>query len=479
MIQLFNTLTGEKETFKPRSEGKVSMYVCGVTVYDLCHIGHARSAVVFDIIRRYFLYRGFDVTFVKNFTDIDDKIIKRSNETGELWTGLTARYIAAHDEDMGRLGVLNPTHTPYATHFIEGMIDFCKVLMEKGFAYESEGDVYYRVNNFEGYGKLSGKNLDDLLAGARVEVNERKENPLDFVLWKSAKPGEPSWESPWGPGRPGWHIECSVMSNQILGVPFDIHGGGKDLVFPHHENEIAQSEAHAGCTLANYWMHNGFVNINQEKMSKSLGNFFTIRDILGEYDPEILRFFLLTSHYRQPLDYSNDKLVEAESALERIYTYLDELSHATAGGTKAKNLVADVSTMLATFFKDFESAMDDDFNTPMALAALFEAVRAGNAIIAARPDAETLEMLLQATHEITDTIAKTLGVITKTSAEWFKMNLMVTEDEVKQAIVSRNDARKNKDFQLADSIREELRQKGVEIIDTVNGTRYRTKRIRA
>lgn len=330
----FNTLSNTKEEFKPINENRVNMYVCGVTVYDFCHIGHARSSGVFDIIRRYLMYKGYDVTFVKNYTDIDDKIIKRSNEANIKWTELTEKFIAEHDADMDALNILRPTHTPKATDYIKQMIEMCENLISKGFAYESNGDIYYRVQKFEEYGKLSHRKLDDMMAGARIEVNDNKENPFDFVLWKAAKPGEPSWSSPWGEGRPGWHIECSVMSEDILGLPFDIHGGGKDLVFPHHENEIAQSEAACGCMFSKYWVHNGFVNVNQEKMSKSLGNFFTIRDVTKEFDAEIVRYFLLTTHYRSSLDFSQDHLLEAEKSLDRIYTMLDELNRFNAGKKK-------------------------------------------------------------------------------------------------------------------------------------------------
>ncbi|GHU88780.1 hypothetical protein AGMMS49941_13000 [Deferribacterales bacterium] len=295
-MQIYNTLTGKREPFTPQRAGEVSMYVCGVTVYDLCHIGHARSAVAFDLVRRSLEWLGMKVTFVKNFTDIDDKIIKRANETGRDWRDITTEFIAKHDEDMSSLGVLPPTHTPCATEYMDDIIELCKLLVDKGLAYESNGDVYYSVANFAEYGKLSHRNLEDMQAGARIDVNEQKENPLDFAVWKSAKAGEPYWESPFGKGRPGWHIECSAMSKGLMELPLDIHGGGQDLVFPHHENEIAQSEAACDCELARVWMHNGFVNINKEKMSKSLGNFFTIRDILKSYDAEVLRLFLLTTH---------------------------------------------------------------------------------------------------------------------------------------------------------------------------------------
>ena len=377
-ITLYNTMTSKKEEFKPINEGKVGMYVCGVTVYDYTHIGHGRSSVAFDVIRRFFEYKGYDVTFVKNFTDVDDKIINRANENHELWSDLSERFIKEHDKDMDSLYIKRPTYTPMATKYIDKMINYCERLIEKGNAYAVDGDVYFRVNSFKEYGKLSGRNLEDMMAGARVDVNDKKENPLDFALWKAAKQqGEPSWQSPWGQGRPGWHIECSVMSEAILGSHIDIHGGGQDLIFPHHENEIAQSEAISCSTFANYWIHNGFVNINKEKMSKSLNNFFTIRDILKICHPEALRLLFLMTHYRQPLEYSEDKLKEASAALQRIYIFLDEVAH-LHGSKKGKNMSQEICDIKGHFIKEFEEAMNDDFNTPKAVAAIFEIVRMGN-----------------------------------------------------------------------------------------------------
>lgn len=477
MIKVFNTLKKEKEDFKPLNDNKVGMYVCGVTVYDLCHIGHARSAVVFDVIRRYFLYRGYDVTFVKNFTDIDDKIIKRSNETSVSWRELTKKYMEAHDADMDSLNVKRPDQTPKATDFISEMIAMCENLIAKGHAYVSDGDVYYRVESFSEYGKLSHRHLDEMMAGARVEVNERKENPYDFVLWKSSKPNEPSWESPWGPGRPGWHIECSVMSEKILGLPFDIHGGGKDLVFPHHENEIAQSEAACGCEFARYWMHNGFVNINEEKMSKSLGNFFTIRDVTEKFDPEIVRFFLLTTHYRSALDFSDEKLKDAESSLNRIYTMLDELYGFTAG-KKGVSVINEAENVASEFVAEFERAMDDDFNTPVALAAIFEVVRKINKILADKPNKDTLEALRKSAEKVFSAVNDVLGVIVKTPEEWFKANLEIPVSELEALIEERQDSRKEKNFERADEIRKELSAKGIELLDTPVGTKFRAKKIR-
>lgn len=472
-ISLYNTMTNKKEEFKPINEGKVGMYVCGVTVYDYTHIGHGRSSVAFDVIRRYFEYCGYDVTFVKNFTDVDDKIINRANENKELWSELALRFIKEHDEDMDSLYIKRPTYTPMATKYIEKMINYCERLIEKGNAYAVDGDVYFRVNSFKEYGKLSGRNLDDMMAGARVDVNDKKENPLDFALWKGAKEGEPFWESPWGKGRPGWHIECSVMSEAILGSSIDIHGGGQDLIFPHHENEIAQSEAISCTTFANYWIHNGFVNINKEKMSKSLNNFFTIRDILKICHSEALRLLFLMTHYRQPLEYSEDKLKEATSALQRIYTFLDEVEH-IQGSKKGKNMEKEICDMKEHFIKEFESAMSDDFNTPKAVAAIFEIVRIGNTVIASKPDNETAERLKDVTAYIFNIVSKVLGIMNHSAKDWYISNLKVPLDEVESLIAKRAEARKNKDFALADSIRAELTKKGVEIIDTIEGTRFRT-----
>lgn len=477
MLKVFNTLSNEKEEFRPINENKVRMYVCGVTVYDFCHIGHARSSGVFDVIRRYLMYKGFDVTFVKNFTDIDDKIIKRSNEAKIDWRDLTKKFMDEHNADMDALNILRPDLTPKATDYIKQMIEMCENLIGKGFAYESEGDVYYRVAEFKEYGKLSHRKLEDMMAGARIEVSEKKENPYDFVLWKSSKPDEPSWESPWGPGRPGWHIECSVMSEDLLGLPFDIHGGGKDLVFPHHENEIAQSEAACGCMFSKYWIHNGFVNVNQEKMSKSLGNFFTIRDVLKEFDAEIVRYFLMTTHYRSALDFSQDHLIEAEQSLNRIYTMLDELNRFNAG-KKGIDVTDDAEKMLTTFKEKFESAMDDDFNTPMVLAAMFEVIKETNRLLGSKPNKIGFPALKESVDKVFDIIRNVLGIIKYTPEEWFRINLSMSEDDLLQKIQARADAKKEKNFELADSIRQELKEQGVELLDTVDGTIYRAVKIR-
>ena len=369
MLKIYNTLTRKKELFKPRIEGKVGLYVCGMTVYDYCHIGHARVMVVFDTVARYFRYLGYDLTYVRNITDIDDKIIQRANENGEAFGELTERFIHAMHEDERALSVLPPDIEPKATQSIPDIIAMIETLITNGLAYiGSNGDVFYAVTKFKNYGQLSGKNLDDLQAGERVDVDLAKHNPMDFVLWKMAKTGEPAWQSPWGLGRPGWHIECSAMSTCCLGNHFDIHGGGMDLQFPHHENEIAQSEGATGEKFVNLWMHNGFVRINEEKMSKSLGNFFTVREVLKQYKPEIIRFFILSSHYRSPLNYSDEQLNDADTALTRLYTALrgcDSLDSAL--------IDSDYKTR-------FEQAMDDDFNTPVAIAVLFNLARELNKV---------------------------------------------------------------------------------------------------
>ncbi|MBQ3034115.1 MAG: cysteine--tRNA ligase [Deferribacterales bacterium] len=475
MITIYNTMTSDKVDFKPIKEGQASMYVCGVTVYDYTHIGHARSSVVFDVIRRVFIDNGYKVTFVKNFTDIDDKIINRANERNINWKELAEKFIEEHDKDMDSLFIMRPDFTPRATDYIDKMIAYCQKLIESGHAYESDGDVYFRVKSFSQYGKLSKRNLEDMVAGARVDVNDKKENPLDFALWKSAKPGEPSWDCPWGKGRPGWHIECSVMSEAILGSNIDIHGGGQDLIFPHHENEIAQSESVSCSTFANYWVHNGFVNINKEKMSKSLNNFFTIREVLEKItDPETLRFLFLTTHYRQPLEYSEDKIKEASAALNRIYTFFDELEH-TVGSKNGKDLKDTVLEMYNTFNNEFGNALNDDFNTPRAVAVLFEAVRLANTIIASKPSLDTVSQLKLYGDKIKERVKKVLGVLNYSPSEWFKTRLTIPEDEVLKLIERRSQARANKDFATADAVRAELAEKGVELLDTPTGTRYRTK----
>jgi len=476
MLRVYNTLSGKKEDFVPINDNIVRMYVCGVTVYDKCHIGHARSAVVFDVIRRYLIFKEYKVTFVKNFTDIDDKIIKKSNETGKSWKDIANKYIKEHNYDMGLLNVMEPDYTPRATEYIEEMINLCKKLIEKNHAYEINGNIYFRVKSFDEYGKLSGRDLEEMKSGTRIEVSDEKEDPMDFALWKKSKDNEPGWESPWGVGRPGWHIECSAMSSKILGLPFDIHGGGKDLIFPHHENEIAQSECAENCKFAKYWLHNGFVNINKEKMSKSLGNFFTIRDIIKEFEPETLRYFLLTTHYRSPLDFSEEQLVEAENALNRIYILQDNLKNFKPG-RKGKDLTEQVENLSDEFSKSFTSAMDDDFNTAAGLSVIFDYVKQINIFLESKPEKKSFEILKNESEKIFNIIQTTLGIITKTPEEWFRANLNIKEEELLSLIERRNMHRKNKEFEEADRIRHELMNRGVELLDTPEGTKYRTKRV--
>lgn len=460
MLQIFNSLTRSKETFTPIEPGKVRMYVCGMTVYDYCHLGHARVLVVFDIVYRYLQALGLEVTYVRNVTDIDDKIIKRANENGELIGALTGRFIEAMHEDAAALGVLPPTHEPRATDNIDAIIAMIETLIEKGYAYvAANGDVYYDVHRFEAYGRLSGKRLEDLRAGARVEVGEIKRDPLDFVLWKAAKPDEPSWPSPWGEGRPGWHIECSAMSTQLLGNHFDIHGGGQDLQFPHHENEIAQSEGATGEPFVNYWLHNGFVRVNEEKMSKSLGNFFTVREILARYRPEEVRYFILTSQYRSPLNYADDQLDKARAALTRLYTALRGLEPAEPAAP-------------GDFAARFAVAMDDDFNTPEALAVLFDLVTAVNRARESDPaQAAALGAELRRLGGI-------LGLL-QDDPEGYLKGAPVTEEgglgdsDIDALIDARTRARKARDWAEADRIRDRLQAAGIILEDGAGGTTWR------
>jgi len=427
-LRVYNTLTGEKEIFVPLQAGKAGMYVCGVTVYDYCHIGHARANIVFDVIYRYLKYSGYDVTYVRNYTDIDDKIIRRANEEDVDYRIIADRYIEAFDEDMARLGLAKPTVEPKATDHIGGIIAIIETLIAKGHAYESCGDVYFAVETYPEYLKLSGRNLEEMQAGARVEVGEKKKNAMDFALWKSSKPGEPWWDSPWGKGRPGWHIECSAMSMEFLGKTFDFHGGGKDLIFPHHENEIAQSEAANGCCFVRYWLHNGFVNINSEKMSKSLGNFFTIREVLKSYDPETLRFFILSAHYRSPIDFSDQNLNEAQLGLERMYSCLAAMDEILQESTQVETNSdqSQVSPVGVELFEKkeqliprFREAMDDDFNTALSLGVLFEIVRGTNRFMAETNRFGVEEKaLLACIRSLFIEAGNVLGIFGSTPAEW-------------------------------------------------------------
>lgn len=456
-LQIYSTLSKTKDVFKPLVGNQVRMYVCGMTVYDFCHIGHARVMVAFDVIARWLRHRGYDLTYVRNITDIDDKIIRRAQENGESFEDLTARMIAAMHEDEARLSVLRPDIEPRATGHIAGMHEMIQTLIDKGYAYApGNGDVYYRVGKFAGYGKLSRKKIEDLRIGARIEVDESKEDPLDFVLWKGAKPGEPSWESPWGAGRPGWHIECSVMSTCCLGETFDIHGGGPDLVFPHHENEIAQSEAATGKLYAASWMHAGAVRVDGEKMSKSLGNFFTIREVLEKYHPEVVRFLLVSSHYRSPINYSEDNLKEAKGALERFYTALRGLPRVAAEGGEE-------------FVARFGAAMDDDFGTPEAVAVLFEMVREVNRLRESDPAAAAA--LAAQVREL----GALLGVLQLDADEFLQAGAAgkVDAEQVEALIQARLDARAAKNWAESDRIRDELTALGVVLEDGKGGTTWR------
>lgn len=457
-LHIYNTLTKTKEPFTPLEANNVRMYVCGMTVYDYCHIGHARVMVAFDVISRWIRLRGYDLTYVRNITDIDDKIIRRAQENGETFQQLTERMIAAMHEDERRLNVQRPDQEPKASEHVDGMHAMIQTLIDKGYAYApGNGDVYYRVTRFADYGKLSRKRIEDLKAGARIEVGEAKEDPLDFVLWKAAKPGEPSWSSPWGDGRPGWHIECSVMSTCCLGDTFDIHGGGPDLVFPHHENEIAQSEAATGKPYAMSWMHAGAVRVDGEKMSKSLDNFFTIREVLEKYHPEVVRYLLVASHYRSSINYSEDNLKEAKGALERFYRALKGLPESAAATDE-------------TFAKRFATAMDDDFNTPEACAVLFDMAREINRL--KNTDQQTAAALAAQMREL----ASVLGILQlESDAFLYSGAPEVDEAEVETLIEARLQARANKDWAESDRIRDELTAMGVVLEDGKGGTSWHLK----
>jgi cysteinyl-tRNA synthetase len=468
-LQIFNTLSSEKETFVPLQPGQVRMYVCGVTVYDSSHIGHARSLVTFDILYRYLRFSGYSVEFVRNFTDVDDKIIKKANDERVSCEMITDRYINEFHRDADALGLLPPSHEPRATQHIAEIIALIRCLEDKGIAYSIDGDVYYSVAAFSGYGKLSGKKLDELEAGARVEVDERKKSPLDFALWKSSKPGEPTWDSPWGPGRPGWHIECSAMSTKFLGQPFDIHGGGRDLIFPHHENEIAQSEGAFAQPLARYWIHNGFLNINQEKMSKSLGNFYTIREILESGDAAALRHYFLGSHYRSPMDFSFQGLEEAERGIERIYETMERVERWQENSDKGE--------LNAALLDAFRQEMDDDFNTPRALALIFDEARSLNRLLDEKKTAGVFSRCLAIKK-----MCQVLGLLQDTpevffekkKARWLQQQGLKRE-QIEAKIAERNQARQDKNWQQADRIRDDLREQGVAIEDTPKGTVWKVK----
>ena len=460
MLKIFNTLTNKKEGFQPIDANHIGIYVCGMTVYDFCHMGHARVLVMFDVITRH-LRRTFPkVKYVRNITDIDDKIISRAIENNEDIYSLTNRFIDAMHEDEKSLGVLSPDIEPRATDSIDKMIDMIDILSKQGLAYQGKnGDVFYSVRKFKEYGKLSGKNLDDLMAGARVDIESNKKDPLDFVLWKKAKSDEPSWSSPWGDGRPGWHIECSAMSNHFISNHFDIHGGGMDLTFPHHENEIAQSEGANNCKFVNTWMHVGFVNIDDEKMSKSLNNFFTIRDVLKSYDGETLRYFLISSHYRSPLNYSEANIKSAQSGLKRLYNTVKGLSINTE----------DSSISGIDYEEKFNEALNDDFNTPMALSILFEIAKQINIERITNPKkAGALSSQLVK-------LGNYIGILEYNAEEYLKLGSELSESEISKKIEQREVARINKDFVLSDQIRDELIELGIILEDSINGTSWRRK----
>lgn len=457
-LQLYNTLTRQKETFVPLQPGKIAMYVCGITVYDYCHIGHARTSIAFDVIVRFLRSQSWDVNFVHNITDIDDKIIRRANDIGEQFSDLTARFIDAMHEDERNLGILPPTIEPRATEFIPQIIALVQQLIDRGHAYAaSNGDVYYRVTSFDGYGKLSNKNIDELLAGARIDVDEIKEDPRDFVLWKAAKPGEPSWESPWGQGRPGWHIECSAMAKHCCGERVDIHGGGADLQFPHHENEIAQSEGASGHQYVNYWMHVAPLRVDGEKMSKSLGNFFTIRDVLAKYHPEVVRFFLISSHYRSPINYSEDNLIEARTGVERFYAALRDYTHVEPAALDA--------LVESHYYRAFVEAMNDDFNTRVALATMYDLVRELNSAKADAVVAERLAAELKALGHI-------LGLFSFDPTSFLQSGdeSGISSEHVNQLVDERIQAKKDKNYARADEIRKLLSDAGIVIEDNKDGT---------
>lgn len=466
-MKIYNTMSKRKEEFVPLEEGKVKMYVCGPTVYNLIHIGNARPMIVFDTVRRYFEYKGYDVNFVSNFTDVDDKIIKKAIEEGTTAEVISKRYIEECKKDMDAMNIKPATKNPLATEEICGMVDMIRTLIDKGYAYEKNGTVYYRTRKFKDYGKLSHKNLDDLQSGGRtllVTGEDEKEDPLDFVLWKPKKEGEPAWESPWSEGRPGWHIECSEMSKKYLGEQIDIHAGGEDLIFPHHENEIAQSEAANGKEFARYWMHNGFLNIDNRKMSKSLGNFFTVREISEKYDLQVLRFFMLSAHYRSPLNFSAELMEAAKNGLERILTAADNLKFLAGNASSEVMTDEEKELFLKTqeYTDSFERAMDDDFNTADAIAAVFELVKYINTTADGTRSKEYLDNLYKRLESLTDV----LGIIIEKKEE-------MLDEEIEAMIEKRQAARKERNFALADQIRDELLARGIILEDTREGVKWK------
>ena len=476
-IRIFNTLSKSKEIFEPLKSNQVRIYVCGVTVYDDCHLGHARAAVVFDVVRRYFQFSGYKVNFICNFTDVDDKIISRAARLGITISELTNKYIQQFYEDMDMLGIKRADESPRATDHIQEMVEMISVLIDKGLAYSVDGDVYFDVSKFDGYGKLSNRNIEELETGHRIEAGRNKRNPLDFSLWKSSKEGEPYWESPWGIGRPGWHIECSAMSSKYLGESFDIHGGGEDLVFPHHENEIAQSEGCFENNWVNYWMHNGFVRINHEKMSKSKGNFFTLKKIYETFHPEIVRFFILGTHYRNPIDFSYEVMSDASKGLDRLYNLLLKLN--TTSKKKDQELFSLIKKCTTEFRELFSEAMDDDFNSARALGYFFDYSKKINAILNDKEILITEDAALLVKEQF-EVIEQVLGILSHNPEEWFKLRLNrdqfgkedteLKPEEIEKLILLRNEARNNKDYELADKIRHQLGDSGISVEDSSDGT---------
>jgi len=495
-LRIYNTLTGKKEEFRPLQEKKVGIYVCGVTVYDLCHVGHARSLVVFDVIFRYLQYLGYQVTYVRNFTDVDDKIINKANEEGVGCEGISARYIREFYQDTDALGIKRATIEPKATEHIREIIEMIASLEKNGYAYQVDSDVFFSVTRFKGYGKLSGRDINELKAGARVEVDSKKSNPLDFALWKGSKPGEPSWDSPWGKGRPGWHIECSAMSTRYLGDNFDIHGGGRDLVFPHHENEIAQSEGATGKPFANYWVHNGFVNINSEKMSKSLGNFFTIKEVLKKYHPEAIRLFLLSNHYRSPIDFSEENIIDASDSLDRFYNTLENIDDFIRKNKKLRGkqpafekeklarAEKAVYEEIDNLPKKVQEAMEDDFNAALAIGYLHGAIKELNRYMNDqdfKPGPVSFAILDLGRNNM-KLIGEIFGILTLDAGEYLHSQrlrmiekLEITPDEIIKLIMERDNARKNKNWLDADGIRDDLAKKGIVLEDRGKETTWRVK----
>ena len=463
-MKIYNSLTRKKEEFIPLNPGKVSMYVCGPAVYNYFHIGNGRTFIVFDTIRRYMEYRGYEVNFVQNFTDIDDKMINKANEENTTVKEIGDKYICEYYKDADGLNIKRATTNPRATEYIDEIIKFVSGLIEKGYAYEVNGDVYFRTKKFAGYGQLIGQNLEDLQAGARINVDERKEDPMDFAIWKAQKPGEPAWECPWGLGRPGWHIECSCMAKNLLGDTIDIHAGGMDLAFPHHENEIAQSEALTGRKFANYWMHAAFLNVNNQKMSKSLNNFLTARDALKEYDADVIRFLMLSGHYRIQLNFSNELLESAKASIERLYNAIGNLENLISEVKVEKMNDEEVKYLesLDAYRQRYIEKMDDDFNTADAISVLFDLIRDINSNIGINSSKELCEKALELIREL----GLPLGILQKTT----KANL---EEEIEALIAERQQARKDRNFALADKIRDDLKAKGIELLDTPQGVRWK------